>query len=55
VKIADFGLTATYNPLDANENINDKFGTLVYMPPEQAYALNYTNRVDIWACGIIMY
>jgi serine/threonine protein kinase len=55
VKIVDFGLSAMHNPLKSDENINERFGTLVYMPPEQAHSQNYTNRVDIWACGIIMY
>ena len=30
-------------------------GTLLYMAPEQAQGQLYGKRVDMWACGIIMY
>ena len=30
-------------------------GTLLYMAPEQAQGQLYGKRVDMWACGIIMF
>lgn len=54
VKIVDFGLSAVFH-LDRNKNDNLKAGTLAYMAPEQAIKHNYSKKVDIWACGIVMY
>ena len=30
-------------------------GTLLYMAPEQAQGQVYGKRVDMWACGVIMF
>ena len=52
VKIVDFGLSAEFN-LQYRET--DKAGTLLYMAPEQVTKGGYSKKIDIWACGIIMY
>ena len=56
VKISDFGLTKQ----TGRQNLAvTHCGSLMYMAPEQlkqqAGAGLYTNSVDIWASGIIMY
>ena len=35
--------------------MSDKVGTLLYMAPEQTDYTSYNKKVDIWACGMIMY
>jgi len=52
IKLIDFGLSAQnlYNPL-----IDGYCGTLIYMSPEQIEKKLYTQTVDIWSIGIIMY
>ena len=55
-KIADFGLSAEYKiNLFSSENMDEKMGTILYMAPEQALGQRYGKRVDLWACGVIMY
>lgn len=54
VKIVDFGLSAVFY-LDNNKNDNIKAGTLAYMAPEQAIKQSYSKKVDVWACGMVMY
>ncbi|CDW80264.1 protein kinase domain containing protein [Stylonychia lemnae] len=56
-KIADFGLSAEYkfNVFSGQENIDEKMGTILYMAPEQALGQRYGKRIDMWACGVIMY
>ncbi|CDW79963.1 UNKNOWN [Stylonychia lemnae] len=54
VKIIDFGLSTSHKVLSF-EQIDDNIGTLVYMAPEQAKSKSYGKRIDVWACGIIMY
>eukprot|EP00347_Sterkiella_histriomuscorum_P021485 403333815 len=56
-KIADFGLSAEHkvNVYSAQENVDEKMGTILYMAPEQAQGQRYGKRIDLWACGIIMY
>lgn len=56
-KIADFGLSAEYkvSVFSGQENVDEKMGTILYMAPEQAQGQRYGKRIDIWACGIIMF
>ena len=35
--------------------MDEKMGTILYMAPEQALGQRYGKRVDLWACGVIMY
>ena len=52
IKLIDFGLSAQnlYNPL-----IDGYCGTLLYMSPEQIEKKLYSQTVDIWSIGIILY
>jgi len=54
VKIVDFGLSAIFS-LRTDKKANEKAGTLIYMAPEQMCHSNYAKKIDIWACGIMMY
>jgi serine/threonine protein kinase len=54
VKIVDFGLSAVFH-IDRSKNDYYKAGTVSYMSPEQAIKQSYSKKIDIWACGIVMY
>lgn len=52
LKIADFGLSTKYT---LEERLNARSGTMAYMAPEQVFQKQYSEPVDIWSCGIILY
>lgn len=54
LRIVDFGLSTIY-PGTITSTVSDKVGTLLYMAPEQTDFTSYSKKVDIWACGMIMY
>jgi calcium-dependent protein kinase len=51
IKIIDFG---TSNFFDKSTKLNLKVGTPYYIAPE-VLMKSYTNRCDMWSCGVIMY
>ena len=52
IKIGDFGLSKILNETNYAQT---KVGTLVYTAPEIYNGEKYTNKVDIWALGCIIY
>lgn len=52
LKITDFGLSGT---LQSESSLEDTCGTTLYMAPEQAQLRFYSEAVDVWSCGIILY
>lgn len=52
LKLADFGLSGK---LTTDYTLDDQCGTILFMAPEQAKNKNYSDAVDIWSCGIILY
>lgn len=52
VKIIDFGLSYE---LQHDKREDEKAGTLIYMAPEQVTKKGYQKKIDMWACGIVMY
>ena len=50
VKICDFGWC-----VEGNNERNTYCGTLDYMAPEIIKGLSYTNKVDVWALGVLLY
>ena len=54
LKIVDFGLGVRLY-IGLGLSFDKQSGTLLYMAPEQANSVHYSNLVDIWACGMIMY
>ena len=54
VKIADFGL-ARGGGVDTLTATGDVFGTIAYMPPEQARSARVGAAADIWAVGVTLY
>ena len=52
IKIGDFGLSKILNETNYAQT---KVGTYVYMAPEIYNGEKYTNKVDIWALGCIIY
>lgn len=51
VKISDFGLSKR---VTSNTILQTQCGTRMYLAPEVQSA-NYTNKVDIWSLGVILY
>ena len=51
-KIIDFGLSKVFT---INENMGEKYGTLLYLPPEIVLNNIYSYKIDIWLFGIITY
>lgn len=54
VKLVDFGLSAKFKS-NPSFHMEDKIGTLLFMAPEQITRSHYGKKVDMFACGIIMY
>ena len=52
LKLIDFGLSAQHKEYFL---LPEFCGTLIYMSPEQINNKNYTQGVDIWSAGIILY
>ena len=50
----DFGLSVLFTHY-IKEDIDDKIGTLLYMAPEQIQRKPYNTKVDVFACGVIIY
>lgn len=51
-KIIDFGLSKI---VSFNETMEEKYGTLLYLPPEIIENEKYTHKIDIWDFGIIAF
>ena len=51
-KIIDFGLSKMFT---INESMAEKYGTLLYLPPEIVLNNKYSYKIDIWLFGIITY
>ena len=52
IKIGDFGISKILNETNYAQTC---IGTLLYMAPEMINGDKYTNKVDIWALGCIIY
>ena len=51
-KIIDFGLSSFFSK---NKEMKEKYGTLLYLPPEIILNNPYTEKIDVWDFGIIAY
>ena len=51
-KINDFGLSTFFL---GNHKMEEKYGTLLYLPPEIVLSHSYTKKLDIWDFGIIAF
>ena len=52
LKIGDFGISAI---LKNTKYATSQVGTYNYMPPELINSQKYSNKIDIWALGCIIY
>ena len=50
IKIIDFGASITFK----GKNLSQELGTIYYIAPE-VFMNNYTEKADVWSCGIILY
>lgn len=50
LKLIDFGFATKID-----KELHDKLGSIPYMAPEIFLNDTYDEKVDLWACGIIMY
>ena len=53
IKVIDFGTSRRFNRAES-ENMTQKFGTPYYIAPE-VLARSYTEKCDVWSCGVILY
>ena len=51
-KVIDFGLSTFFL---GNPHMKDKYGTLLYLPPEIVLSHTYTKKLDIWDFGLIAF
>lgn len=51
LKVIDFGTSQLFDP---NKKMTTKIGTPLYIAPE-VLQKSYTEKCDIWSCGIILY
>lgn len=51
LKVIDFGTSQTFDP---NAKMHQTYGTPYYIAPE-ILAGDYTERCDVWSCGVILY
>ena len=52
VKLIDFGFAIE---IRENEKIKEKLGSINYMAPEILLDMEYDNKVDMWAIGVVLY
>jgi len=51
LKVIDFGTAKAFTP---DGKMNETYGTAYYIAPE-VLNLSYTEKCDVWSCGVIMY
>lgn len=51
IKVIDFGTSCLFS---GSERLSQKLGTAYYIAPE-VLRMNYTEKCDIWSCGVILY
>ena len=52
IKLIDFGTSTLFGP---KSKANGKFGTPYYIAPEILIKDTYTEKIDLWSAGVIMY
>ena len=55
IRIADFGLAGYIPKWGYNPKLEGAMGTHLYMAPELVLNKGHDKKVDIWACGLILY
>ena len=52
IKICDFGLSTMFEP---GQTFRERCGSIPYMTLEQLLGKEYTEIVDFWAVGVVLY
>lgn len=63
IKIIDFGVSAKFKSYQSahaqlhitNKDMWTRTGNYLYCAPEIFEGAGYTEKIDVWACGVIMY
>eukprot|EP00112_Aurelia_sp_Birch-Aquarium-sp1_P012887 Seg2716.3 transcript_id=Seg2716.3/GoldUCD/mRNA.D3Y31 product="Serine/threonine-protein kinase 33" protein_id=Seg2716.3/GoldUCD/D3Y31 len=55
IKLTDFGLSYILDGAGSDYMMQQVCGTPMYMAPEVITNLGYSERCDVWSCGVIMY
>ncbi|XP_065052049.1 serine/threonine-protein kinase 33-like [Rhopilema esculentum] len=55
IKVTDFGLSYIRGGVGSDYMMQQVCGTPMYMAPEVITNLGYSERCDVWSCGVIMY
>eukprot|EP00794_Sanderia_malayensis_P012963 gene12963-14296_t len=55
IKITDFGLSYIRDGVGSDYMMQQVCGTPMYMAPEVITNLGYSERCDVWSCGVLMY
>ena len=53
IKLTDFGFAVKYDPNGQKESLS--LGSPLYMAPELCKEIEYDNKVDVWAVGVIAF
>eukprot|EP01123_Difflugia_compressa_P000038 TRINITY_DN1007_c0_g1_i2.p1 TRINITY_DN1007_c0_g1~~TRINITY_DN1007_c0_g1_i2.p1 ORF type:complete len:298 (+),score=49.46 TRINITY_DN1007_c0_g1_i2:97-990(+) len=54
IKLADFGLSKVFSATD-EQKMKTACGTPYYVAPEILTTEGYTNKIDMWAAGVLLY
>lgn len=55
VKVIDFGLAGFLDRFRKHDGNMRRAGTLVFMAPEMIASRTYNEKVDVWACGCMLF
>ncbi|KAJ1692446.1 hypothetical protein LUZ63_009144 [Rhynchospora breviuscula] len=55
LKLADFGSAAWFGGLDGEEKMEGIVGTPYYVAPEVIAGRRYSEKVDVWSAGVVIY
>jgi calcium/calmodulin-dependent protein kinase I len=55
LKLADFGSAAWFGGLDGEQKMEGIVGTPYYVAPEVISGRRYSEKVDVWSAGVVIY
>jgi len=55
LKLTDFGMSKVYQNSDKKDTMSTRCGTPGYVAPEVISKMPYTEKVDLWSVGVVVY